>query len=307
MVNNINEDEHGIRELPLRHWKDLHDQAGQLDGWLFRGEMADWPEGLATSLERACKAIDSTLDHASPRESELMRQFRRRFHHYTSHIPDESDDLEWLSWMQHYSAPTRLLDWTYSIYVAAYFALETEPKNDRRENWQKFRVVWAINPDWCRKNAEELAERGGIGNEDLKYFADQITEKDAAKFRRIFLRDQEPIRRKAILLVAPINPFRLNDRLSIQKGLFLCPGSVTKPFMDNLKALGGYKDRNNCRKLILFANEAKPLSPKEFREERLRALRELYHMNISHDTLFPGLEGFAKSLAVYHPVAWKND
>jgi hypothetical protein len=35
-------------------------------------------------------------------------------------------------------------------------------------------------------------------------------------------------------------------------------------------------------------------------KNRLNFLRELFHMNISSDTLFPGLQGFAESLTVYH-------
>ena len=35
----------------------------------------------------------------------------------------------------------------------------------------------------------------------------------------------------------PQNPFRLNERLTIQKGVFMCPGNVTVPFEENLGSL----------------------------------------------------------------------
>jgi hypothetical protein len=38
-------------------------------------------------------------------------------------------DLDYLAYMQHYGVPTRLLDFSYSPYIAAYFAFE-DPKNE---------------------------------------------------------------------------------------------------------------------------------------------------------------------------------
>ena len=70
-------------------------------------------------------------------EARFCRQFRRAFHHYADNIPRPDDAMEWLSLMQHHGAPTRLLDFTWSPYVAAFFALYRATADA---------AVWAFNP-----------------------------------------------------------------------------------------------------------------------------------------------------------------
>ena len=50
------------------------------------------------------------------------------------------DDWEWYFLMQHYRAPTRLLDWTDAALIALYFALNSRPSADAKA------AVWALNP-----------------------------------------------------------------------------------------------------------------------------------------------------------------
>jgi hypothetical protein len=92
----------------------------------------------------------------------------------------------------------------------------------------------------------------------------------------------------AVPCACPQNPFRLNERLRIQKGVFLVPGSIELPFEENLTAMTGH-DSGNVRKLII------PLV------DRRKALPQLFEMNISQTSLFPGLDGYARSLRVYDP------
>jgi len=54
--------------------------------------------------------------------------------------PDEADLAGWLSLMQHYRLPTRLLDWSFSPLVAAYFAVGGSV--DAREDV----CIWALAP-----------------------------------------------------------------------------------------------------------------------------------------------------------------
>jgi hypothetical protein len=89
--------------------------------------------------------------------------------------------------------------------------------------------------------------------------------------------------KKHIPVVVPYTPVRLSERLSAQQGGFLVPRDVTKPFMDNLNAMGG-----------IDAGVLKLLIPNGhwLRGTILERLRE---MNIQRASLFPGLEGYAQS------------
>src|SRR5207245_1444179 len=62
---------------------------------------------------------------------------------------------------QHYGAPTRLLDWTESLHVAMYFAVEKEPDHDG--------AVWVIHPRSSR-NAFGIDERWPRAFEDIEVF-----------------------------------------------------------------------------------------------------------------------------------------
>ena len=95
-------------------------------------------------------------------------------------------------------------------------------------------------------------------------------------------------------LVLPINPFRLNERLAFQRGVFLCPVNISIGFMENLSEYIGAK--NLKKKIIKFII---PTGDKN--EHTIEALETLDIMNISRITLFPGLDGFAQSFA---PRIW---
>lgn len=258
-----------VERVELKKWDEIH-QYGT-EPWIFRG-IKKYDLALETALERNGIVRDGGIAKLKERELVLLTEFQRRYQHYSHHTPHKDDTLEWLSAMQHHGAPTRLLDWSYSIYVAAYFALE-EAEEDC--------AVWAINRQWIFDQLEGLYE----DCEHKKFLTKSIEDSKSHRslFKEIF---QDKVRKP---FIASFTPFRLNERLTIQKGTFLIPSDLTKRFEDNLSEMTGYDRTDNIKRIII---------PRCLHRE---AIRSLYYMNISRATLYPGLDGFASSLGIFHP------
>lgn len=126
-------------EIIVSSWSELCDAVYQ-DSWrpdlgrfrtdyAFRG-MSDKSYPLATRFERNCRDQPKLEYH-------LLRNFRKYAN--VDFKGDLSSDWRILTIGQHYGLPTRLLDWTYSPFVALHFATNS------LEYFHVDGVVWMVD------------------------------------------------------------------------------------------------------------------------------------------------------------------
>ena len=240
----------------------LHTRCRPSPTWIYRG-LPNHCWALSTTLERVAKRYWMTSDERRDLESGLLRKFKRHYQQYSHSAPSPCHPVEWLSIMQHHGAPTRLMDWTYSPYVALYFALDDSDGDAS---------VWAINQDVLITNLKNNKELPSELRSVHQMPNQRIT---SEAFNNIFC--------KGFRFVCPITPYEMNQRLTVQQGLFLCPGDVSASFQENLAAA---QSNTSIIKFVIPSDV----------EVRKEILFMLQRMNMNAATLFPGLDGFARSL-----------
>jgi hypothetical protein len=237
--------------------------------WAFRGH-GDARWALESTLARRFKIAGIDQRAWITQESRILRIFKRKAHLFLDHIPDDRDSFRWLALMQHHGAPTRLLDFTWSPYVAAFFALE----NAIGES-----AIWAVSPPAL---SEPLSLT--IKGKRRKVDPERLGPWYEGNYERYFLGNKYSF-------INYGEPHIMNQRLIAQSGTFVIPSTLLAP-VDEI--LNSYPEPK--RVLVKFI-----LATSKLRET---AMLELYSMNISYYTLFPGLDGLARSLAYESEYHW---
>ena len=255
-----------IDEEIIGSWDDFLDKAVELDGWAFRGQNdARWP--LLSSLSRYLENFvpDKTL--WQEREARGIRVFRRKAHNYLTNPQALDDDLRCLALMQHHGAPTRLLDFTKSPFVAAFFALE-DATGDAAVYALNTPVLWSATP-----------------KSDPTLTRDVVDPRNANNYEKYFAHNEH-----AIVWIG--EPEHMDRRLVAQSGTFVLPGVIEKPLEEILEQ---YASNEVLLKKFVLSGE----------KIRHEAMRSLYRMNITNATLFPDLDGLARSIAFELEIIWK--
>jgi hypothetical protein len=277
-----------------------------LYSFVFRGQSdASWD--LSSSLERWINKFNLVIKDFSFYERWMLDDFKKKIHLYSPNFKLPENNFEWLSVMQHYGAPTRLLDFTSSFYIACYFALIDS-------NTQA--SIWAINRHALRNNIQKLFNLPYIHGIHLK---------DEVNRHLIDLANNHisvSIKTKSALI--PLEPEIFTERLIRQQGLFLMPTNDKLSFMINLFSIFDISSSDDGESLSIeelnkiFSNEEEKYKIKNGSIDELdrlcamdyevsiikfdiskpshnEILKQLRSMNITSEILFPGIEGLAKS------------
>jgi hypothetical protein len=267
-------------------WNDIYKVCSQLESqWVFRGHSeTNWT--LSSSLERLFFRCGTPYHLISTFEQEMIRQFQRSAHLYLSNLPSNENVTEWLALMQHYGAPTRLLDFTHSFYFASYFACE-EVTEDA--------AVWCLN---LKRIFNNIGLFDQIVSNEIKF---------ETTYPYHIMPDYLKNRKTPGLVV--IEPEIQNERLHLQQGLFLCPRDFAISFMEELSYMTNISRDEfidvNSDSIAVFDHQLPNLEDYDVLKIEIdkmvqkQVLNELKKMNVSSATLFPGLDGFSRSLKIY--------
>jgi hypothetical protein len=251
-------------ELRVNTWTELQEAVFQ-DTWrealsrhrsnfVFRG-IPRASHGLATSLQTG---------GFEAHERHLLSSFRK----YALRNAVHGDWVwNWLSLAKHHGLPTRLLDWTYSPYVAMHFAT-----HDIR-HFGEDAVIWCVD---YRKMTDTLPKklRDVLKNEDVNIFTTELLNSVARTLDEFDDLSKEDF-------VVFFEPPSLDERIVNQFALFSLPSSPTM----SLQAL--IEQKNAYRRIII------PAALKwEVRDK-------LDQANITERVLFPGLDGLSQWLKRY--------
>jgi hypothetical protein len=225
--------------------------------YVFRGQTKEYP--LVPGIQR--------LNHPSALTRQIERRIFDSFRKYSHlEVPPNFNEWQWLALAQHYRLPTRLLDWTFSPFVALHFATSNLNQMDDHG------VVWCVDLYKTHqylppKLAELLTEGAGV------FTTDQLNRKfpDFGSF------DTKEDGQDFVLFFEPPS---LDRRIINQVALF---SFMSRPDT----GLNSWLERKSVDSKGIFKKIVIPASLKwEIRDK-------LDQANVNERVLFPGLDGLS--------------
>jgi hypothetical protein len=236
---------------------------------VYRG-MTDLQYGLEPGLMRVG-------EHFPTVEKLLLNDFRQYAHRDAS--PGNSF-WNWLAVAQHRGLPTRLLDWTYSPFVALHFATSNlgagAPGNDA--------VLWAVNYVETNKVLSDTLA-GALQASRKNVFSVEMLDEAVPDLDALDKFQSEEF-------VLFLEPPSLDERIVNQAALF---SVMSRPQNERSKGPTGRLDEFLIRKQREFGSSTGPLFKKIIIASDLKwEIRDrLDQANITERVLFPGMDGLS--------------
>jgi hypothetical protein len=185
-------------------------------------------------------------------------------------------DWEWYFLMQHYGAPTRLLDWTEGALLGLYFALR--PNDGKRDA-----AVWVLDAWWLNRLAIR-SRRATIQTQLGRYYEWARGHlPDPADKKTRWILDYLPetySKRRLPRWPAALRPPHIDRRIAVQLSAFTIHGSHP----DGLLEVAAHDRRARLVRVRVPKGNVK------------RIWDELSLCGVSETTVFPDLEGLAREL-----------
>lgn len=257
-----------MTDIIVRNWNDLNDKlyhgswnerlSRYRSNYVFRG-LSDASYELKTSLARLGKDCEKL-------ESHLLRNFRKYSHRDAA--PGDSA-WSWLAVAQHHGLPTRLMDWTYSPYVAAHFATAN------LDHYNCEGVIWCV--DYVRTNQLLPGKLKAILDEEgSNAFTVQMLDRVSSTIQEFDSCFRQPN-------VVFFEPPSLDERIINQGALFSMMSSPVAALDEWLAQIPDLYYR------VIIPAEVKW----EIRDK-------LDQANITERVLFPGLDGLTQWMRRYY-------
>ena len=273
-----------IREIVIRDWaslvQELFDESlnPNLDRfrspYAFRG-LADPSYKLETSLVRL---RHKTLEELKFIEQRLLDSFKKYAH---GQFDEKLSIWHWISLAQHHGLPTRLLDWTYSPFVALHFATSDLSKIDRDG------VVWCVN-FWEAQNWLPPGLQAALQRKRLSVFPIETLAQEFEEFSKFDNPDAH------LEFMVFFEPPSLDGRIVNQVALFSFLSRPGLQLDDWLQSVSADNPRI-CKKIIID------------KSLKWEVRDKLDQANITERVLFPGLDGLSAWLKRWytpkHPTA----
>lgn len=268
-----------VTTLTPQTWTELSDllfkkdpASGKYRPYLaFRGLSQEYLRGeLRTGIQRISDSTEKHFGRSADLpvvEQRLIDTFRN---YAQEHHPELVSDWEVLALARHYRLCTRLIDWTMSPYVALFFA--TEDTNA----WSADGVIWCAN----REAARDLLPpklRTVLEERNTYVFTTRLLRK---MFETLQDLDKDPLLKDAMIWFEPAS---ISPRIVNQYAIFSVMQGVQTFQHLYFESNPGLAHR------IIIPSRLKP-----------DIHTRLQVMNLSHRTIYPGLDGIALWLNSYY-------